>query len=60
MNEDKLLGLGMSDEQRFKAKQQHINLTESEYDKTVKLYEKTGDIKYWRTLQNCRIVCNPK
>jgi len=36
--------------------QQRIDLTESEYDETVKLYEKTGNIKYRRILQNCRIV----
>lgn len=57
MKDDKLLGLGMSSEQQFKAKEQRIDLTESEYDKTVKLYEETGDIKYWRILNNCRIVC---
>ena len=42
-----------------KKQQQHIDLTESEYDETVKLYEKTGNIKYRRILQNCRIVIAP-
>jgi len=59
-DDDKLLGLGMSDWQRFLAKPQPVDLTEQEYDETVKQYEKTGNIKYWRILQNCRIVCAPK
>ena len=36
-----------------------IDLTESEYDNIVQSYKKTGNIKYWRILQNCRILCKP-
>jgi len=60
MSIDKLLGLGMSDEQRFNNKQQRIELTGREYDKIVKRYEKTGEIKYWRILQNCIILTGAK
>ncbi len=36
-----------------------IDLTELQYDKMVKLYEKTGNREYSRILQNCRIVIAP-
>jgi len=51
-----LLGLGMSDEQQFKNKQQRTELTGREYDKTVKLYEESGETKYLKILQNCIIL----
>jgi len=40
--------------------EKRIDLTEREYDKTVEFYEKTGDSKYLKILQNCRILCNDK
>jgi len=60
MKTDNLLGLGMSGEQRFNNKQQRIELTGREYDKTVKRYEETGETKYLRILQNCTILMGAK
>lgn len=56
----KNLDLGLSNEQQFKNKQQRIELTGREYDKIVKRYEKTGETKYLRILQNCKILMGAK
>lgn len=37
------------------SKKQKINLTGFQYDKIVKLYEKTKQEKYLKILQNCTI-----